>query len=98
MQQYSGVDEEVSYGKDTMYEELCMEDVDLTFENYEELFGGGSQMQPGQLFDDAGIDTYFEMKEASGADSNRHADFGTEVSILEFLFWGFVVHLDGKLF
>ncbi|KAF3331382.1 CCT motif family protein [Carex littledalei] len=74
--QYSGVEEEVSYGKDTMYEELCMEDVDLTFENYEELFG--SQMQPGQLFDDAGIDTYFEMKEASGTDSNRHADFGTE--------------------
>jgi hypothetical protein len=74
--QFSG--EELDYGKDALYEELCMEDVDLTFENYEELFGG-SRNQPGQLFDDAGIDTYFEMKEASGADSDCQDDYSTEV-------------------
>lgn len=88
--QLSGVEEELSYGKDTLYEELCMEDVDLTFENYEELFG--SHVLPGQLFDDAGIDTYFEMKEASGADSNCDGDYSTEVFNLNlnlnFLFWG----------
>jgi hypothetical protein len=84
--QFSG--EELNYGKDTLYEELCMEDVDLTFENYEELFGG-SHNQPGQLFDDAGFDTYFEMKENSGADSNCQGDYGTEVFTLlpEFVFW-----------
>jgi hypothetical protein len=45
-------------------------DADLTFENYKELFGT-SHIQTEQLFDDAGIDSYFEMKEMLPADSNE---------------------------
>ncbi|XXG53219.1 hypothetical protein AAC387_Pa03g1349 [Persea americana] len=37
------------------------EDFDLSFENYEELFGM-SQNQPGQLFEDEGIDSLFDVK------------------------------------
>ncbi|KAG8072194.1 hypothetical protein GUJ93_ZPchr0006g44074 [Zizania palustris] len=46
----------------SVYEGICMDDADLTFENYEELFGT-SHIQTEQLFDDAGIDSYFEMKD-----------------------------------
>jgi hypothetical protein len=46
-------------------------DADLTFENYKELFGT-SHIQTEQLFDDAGIDSYFEMKEMLPADSNSN--------------------------
>lgn len=45
------------------------EDFDLSFENYEELFGM-SQNQPGQLFEDAGIDSLFEVKNMP--DSSGH--------------------------
>ncbi|CAO1941940.1 unnamed protein product [Urochloa humidicola] len=54
----------------SMYEDLCVDDTDLTFENYEELFGT-SHIQTEQLFDDAGIDSYFEMKEMTPFDSNE---------------------------
>ena len=47
---------------DGMYEDLCVDDADLTFENYEELFGT-SHIRTEELFDDAGIDSYFETKE-----------------------------------
>jgi hypothetical protein len=55
----------------TIYEDFCVNDADLTFENYEELFGT-SHIQIEQLFDDAGIDSYFEMKEMLPADSNSN--------------------------
>ncbi|KAF8737553.1 hypothetical protein HU200_014100 [Digitaria exilis] len=54
----------------SMYEDLCVDDADLTFENYEELFGT-SHIQTEQLFDDAGIDSYFELKEMPPFDSNE---------------------------
>jgi len=47
---------------DGMYEDLCVDDADLTFEDYEELFGT-SHIRTEELFDDAGIDGYFELKE-----------------------------------
>ncbi|KAJ3699197.1 hypothetical protein LUZ61_002902 [Rhynchospora tenuis] len=75
---FSSGEKEHCFSKDNLYDDLCVDDVDLTFENYEELFGG-SHIQTGQLFDDAGIDTYFEMKETSEADSNCHGDFSTEL-------------------
>ena len=59
---------------DGMYEDLCVDDTDLTFENYEELFGT-SHIQTEQLFDDAGIDSYFEMKEMPPFDSNEVCTF-----------------------
>ncbi|KAL5213139.1 hypothetical protein ABZP36_023986 [Zizania latifolia] len=52
----------------SVYEGICMDDADLTFENYEELFGT-SHVQTEQLFDDAGIDSYFEMKEVLADES-----------------------------
>ncbi|TVU11573.1 hypothetical protein EJB05_45167 [Eragrostis curvula] len=56
--------------KDTIYEDFCVDDVDLAFENYEELFGT-SHIQTEQLFDDAGIDSYFEMKEAPAGNADE---------------------------
>ncbi|XP_006656034.1 zinc finger protein CONSTANS-LIKE 9-like isoform X2 [Oryza brachyantha] len=50
------------FSKDSIYGDFCVDDVDLSFENYEELFGT-SHIQTEQLFDDAGIDSYFESKE-----------------------------------
>jgi hypothetical protein len=50
------------FNGDSIYENFCVDDADLTFENYEELFGT-SHIQTEQLFDDAGIDSYFETKE-----------------------------------
>jgi len=65
--------------KGDFYEDFTVDDVDLTFENYEELFGGPSN-QSGQLFDDAGIDSFFDMKEMSGANSNCQGEFVVEVT------------------
>jgi len=58
---------------DGMYEDLCVDDTDLTFENYEELFGT-THIQTEQLFDDAGIDSYFEM-EMPPFDSNEEPKY-----------------------
>lgn len=65
--------------KGDFYEDFTVDDVDLTFENYEELFGG-SHDQSGQLFDDAGIDSFFDMKEMSGVNSNCQGEFAAEVT------------------
>ncbi|XP_020173273.1 zinc finger protein CONSTANS-LIKE 10 isoform X1 [Aegilops tauschii subsp. strangulata] len=53
-----------------VYENFCVDDNDLTFENYEELFGT-PHVQTEQLFDDAGIDSFFEMKEMPAADCDQ---------------------------
>lgn len=58
------------FSKDSIYEDFCVDDVDLAFENYEELFGT-SHLQSEQLFDDAGIDSYFEVKEAPAGNSTE---------------------------
>ncbi|XP_062228700.1 zinc finger protein CONSTANS-LIKE 9-like isoform X2 [Phragmites australis] len=58
------------FSKDSIYEDFCVDDVDLAFENYEELFGT-SHIQTEQLFDDAGIDSYFEMKEALAGNADE---------------------------
>ncbi|XP_072980793.1 zinc finger protein CONSTANS-LIKE 10-like [Typha angustifolia] len=60
-------------------EDFGVDDVNLSFENYEELFGV-SHNQTGQLFDDAGIDSFFEMKEMSAANSNSYSEFAAEAS------------------
>lgn len=58
------------FSKDSIYEDFCVDDVDLSFENYEELFGT-SHIQTEQLFDDAGIDSYFESKEMPAGNSDE---------------------------
>ena len=43
--------------KDNIYEDFSMDDIDLSYEYYEELFGN-SHIQTEQLFDDAGISLF----------------------------------------
>nr|CAD1831485.1 unnamed protein product [Ananas comosus var. bracteatus] len=63
---------------DHLYEDLNVDDIDLSFENYEELFGG-SQNQSGQLFGDAGMDSLFEM-DISATTSNCQGALMAEAS------------------
>ena len=58
------------FSKDSIYGDFCVDDADLAFENYEELFGT-SHIQTEQLFDDAGIDSYFEPKEVPAGNSTE---------------------------
>jgi hypothetical protein len=58
------------FSKDSIYEDFSMDDIDLSYENYEELFGN-SHIQTEELFDDAGIDSYFEMKEVPYGSSDE---------------------------
>lgn len=64
----------------TIYENFCVDDAGLTFENYEELFGT-PHIQTEQLFDDAGIDSYFGMKEMPAADCNEVCSFCKKFSL-----------------
>ncbi|ONK79332.1 uncharacterized protein A4U43_C01F5290 [Asparagus officinalis] len=70
---------EVEIRKSDFNEDFQVDDVDLTLEDYEELFGG-SHNYSGQLFDDAGIDSFFDLKETSGANSNCQGDIPEESS------------------
>ncbi|CAL9150385.1 unnamed protein product [Musa hybrid cultivar] len=70
--------DDVDFCKDDFYEGFTMGDVDMTFENYEELFGA-SHNQTGDLFDDAGIDSFFDMKENSATNSICHGESAEEV-------------------
>ncbi|XP_020599348.1 zinc finger protein CONSTANS-LIKE 10-like [Phalaenopsis equestris] len=60
------------------YDGFDVED-ELTFENYEELFGA-SHAHSEHLFEDVGIDCLFEMKENSAANSNCQGEFVAEAS------------------
>nr|URA29435.1 B-box protein 20 [Muscari aucheri] len=64
--------------KDDFYEDFTVDDVEFNFENYEELFGG-SHNQPGELFDDAGIDGFFDVTEMSVTNSDGPGEFVAEV-------------------
>ncbi|XP_042382656.1 zinc finger protein CONSTANS-LIKE 10-like [Zingiber officinale] len=60
---------EFEFSKDRFYEDFNVDDVDLTFENYEDLFSA-SHSQTNRLFDDdGGIDSFFDIREASAANS-----------------------------
>lgn len=52
-----------------LYEDFNMDEVDLTLENYEELFGNALN-QSEELFENGGIDSLFGPKYMSGADSH----------------------------
>lgn len=65
--------------KGNFYEDFSVDDVDLTFENYEELFGTThNHMGQDRLFDDVGIDSFFETKDMSAANCNYQSDFAAE--------------------
>ncbi|KAF3777480.1 Zinc finger protein CONSTANS-LIKE 10 [Nymphaea thermarum] len=62
-----------------LYEDFNMGDVDLTFENYEELFGN-SQNNPQLPFDDGGADGLLLGKNVSAANSNGRNEIILEAS------------------
>ncbi|MQM11195.1 hypothetical protein Taro_044099 [Colocasia esculenta] len=53
---------------DELYEDFSVEDVDLNFDNYEELFGS-SRNHSEHIFDDAEIDSMFEVKNPATNDN-----------------------------
>ncbi|XP_042520335.1 zinc finger protein CONSTANS-LIKE 10-like [Macadamia integrifolia] len=65
-----------------LFEDLNVDDFDLNFENYEELFGM-SQNNQEQLFENGGIDNLFETKDMSAVDSNSQGEFTTEVKAMQ---------------
>ncbi|KAF8391696.1 hypothetical protein HHK36_024005 [Tetracentron sinense] len=64
---------------DDLYEHFTVADVELNFENYEELFGV-SQNHPEQLFENGGIDSLFGMKDMSATDSNCQGEYASKGS------------------
>ncbi|KAJ8500969.1 hypothetical protein OPV22_011521 [Ensete ventricosum] len=65
--------------KDDIYEDLNVDDVDLTFQNYEELFGV-SHNQTGHLFDDDEMDIFFDTRATSACNSNCQGELVGEAS------------------
>lgn len=66
---------------DDIYKEFDMDEMDLSLENYEELFGVGSN-NPEELFENCGIDNLFEAKDVSFEDSICHGSVAAEVLVL----------------
>ena len=56
-----------------------MDEVDLNFENYEELFGMALHNSE-ELFENGGIDSLFGTTDMSGADSNCQGAAAAEVN------------------
>ena len=65
-------------GNDDLYADLDMDEVDLNFENYEELFGMALHNSEA-LFENGGMDSLFETTDMSGADSNCQGAVAAEV-------------------
>ncbi|CAN4097461.1 unnamed protein product [Withania somnifera] len=66
---YSGVKGSTIYEDDPFSQDFNMDEVDLSFENYEELFNG-SLDNPNQLFENEDIDGLFGTKDMSVSDSS----------------------------
>ncbi|TMX00022.1 hypothetical protein EJD97_001517 [Solanum chilense] len=66
---YSGVKASTIYEDDPFSQDFNMDEVDLSFENYEELFSG-SLDNPNQLFENDDIDGLFGTKDMSVSDSS----------------------------
>lgn len=66
---YSGVKGSTIYEDDPFSQDFSMDEVDLSFENYEELFSG-SLDNPNQLFENDDIDGLFGTKDMSVSDSS----------------------------
>lgn len=64
---------------DEFYDEFSVEDVDLNFDNYNEFFGT-SRNHSEHLFDDAEIDSMFDLKNPSSANENHLDEFPAEVN------------------
>lgn len=66
-------------GNDDLYADLDMDEVDLNFENYEELFGLALNNSE-ELFENGGIASLFGTTDVSGADSNCQGTVAAEVN------------------
>ncbi|KAF6153836.1 hypothetical protein GIB67_001069 [Kingdonia uniflora] len=62
-----------------LYEDFNLDDVDLNFDNYDELFGV-SQSNSEHLFENGGLESLFGVKDMSIADSGFQGEFFTEES------------------
>ena len=82
---FSDTKDEISKNE-SFYDDFSVDDVDLTFENYEELFGV-SHNPTEQLFEDAGIESFFETKETSAANSNCQVNPAAEVQVPCYVVW-----------
>lgn len=67
-------------GNDDLYADLDMDEVDLNFENYEELFGLALNNSE-ELFENGGIASLFGTTDVSGADSNCQGTVAAEGSV-----------------
>nr|GMC81696.1 zinc finger protein CONSTANS-LIKE 10-like [Ipomoea batatas] len=65
---YPGTEDPSIYEDNAFYGDFNMDEVDLSIENYEELFGM-SLNDPEHLFENQGIDGLFETEDMSGANS-----------------------------
>lgn len=65
---------------DDLYADLDMDEMDLNFENYEELFGMALNNSE-ELFENGGIDSLFGTTDMSGADSNSQGPVAAEVNL-----------------
>ncbi|PIA58334.1 hypothetical protein AQUCO_00500332v1 [Aquilegia coerulea] len=63
--------------EDDFCEDFDVDDMELNFENYEELFGN-SQTNSEQLLENGGLDSLFGVKDMSVADSSCHGGYDTE--------------------
>ncbi|URE02820.1 Zinc finger protein [Musa troglodytarum] len=70
---------DTGFSKDDFDEGFTIGDVDMIFENYEELFGAANK-QTKDLFDDAGIDSFYDRKKNSPACSLCHDELAAEAS------------------
>ncbi|XP_078443095.1 zinc finger protein CONSTANS-LIKE 9-like [Wolffia australiana] len=66
-------------GNDEFYDDFDVEDGGLNFDDYNEFFGT-SRNHSEDLFDDAEIDSMFDMKNPSSANDNDLDEFPTEAS------------------
>ena len=63
-----------------LYEDFNMDEMDLSLENYEELFGVTLNNSE-ELLENGGIDSLFGTRDMSGADSNCQGAVAAEVLI-----------------
>lgn len=78
---YPGTEDPSIYEDNAFYGDFNMDEVDLSIENYEELFGM-SLNDPEHLFENQGIDGLFETEDMSGANSGCKGANAIEVVLL----------------
>ncbi|KAJ8504395.1 hypothetical protein OPV22_005281 [Ensete ventricosum] len=76
---YCPATNDTGFSKADFDEGFTIGDVDIIFENYEELFGADNK-QTKDLFDDAGIDSFYDRKKSSPTCSLYNGELAAEAS------------------